>query len=160
MARGGLRLPDAVAVVLERGGRYLLIRRAGDPFRGWWSPVTGGVEAGETLVEAAVREAREEVGLRIAPGDEILACPTADGTHLLHFLRARLVSGRVRPSAEEVAEWGWFTLAEARRLEPFFEADRALYERLATSGPGRRAWRRGAARASSPRGPRRRPSRP
>ncbi len=156
------KLPDAVAAVLEHGGRYLMIRRAGDPFRGWWSPVTGGVEPGETLAAAVIREAREEVGLRVEPQDEVFACPTADGTHLLHFFRSRLVSGRVRPAPDEVAEWGWFTLAEALRLEPSFEADRALFGRLARSSasePGPPAARRGAGWPSSPRGRRRRPSR-
>lgn len=35
----------------------------------WWFPVGGALEANETLVEAAVREVREETGLAIAdPG--------------------------------------------------------------------------------------------
>lgn len=54
-----------VLVVVEHAGRYLLIheRRPGE---GWYLPA-GGVEAGETLIEAAVRETQEEAGVRVQP---------------------------------------------------------------------------------------------
>jgi 8-oxo-dGTP pyrophosphatase MutT (NUDIX family) len=46
------------------GGRreYLLLRRV-PAVGGFWQPVTGGVEAGETPAEAAVREIGEETAL-------------------------------------------------------------------------------------------------
>ena len=48
--------PDAVEI--------LLIRRAGHRiFPGLWQCVTGGIEAGETVPAAALREVREETGL-------------------------------------------------------------------------------------------------
>jgi len=123
-------LPDAVAVLLEDAGRYLLIRRGEDPFRGWWSPVTGGVEAGESLVAAAIREAREEVGLDVEPLDCLHVCPTTDGSHRLHFFRARLRGGILAPDPREVAEARWCTLDEALALDPMFPADREVYARL------------------------------
>ncbi|GIW74479.1 MAG: hypothetical protein KatS3mg103_1001 [Phycisphaerales bacterium] len=42
----------------------LQLRRLHPPARGTWQPVMGHVEAGETAVQAAVRELGEEVGLR------------------------------------------------------------------------------------------------
>ncbi len=46
-------------------GEFLVLRRAADEsFPGLWQPVTGGIHAGETAVEAAVRELAEETGLR------------------------------------------------------------------------------------------------
>ena len=123
-------LPDAVAVLLEDAGRYLLIRRGEDPFRGWWSPVTGAVEAGESLVAAAIREAREEVGLDVEPLDCLHVCPTTDGSHRLHFFRARLRGGVLAPDPREVAEARWCTLDEALALDPMFAADREVYARL------------------------------
>jgi 8-oxo-dGTP pyrophosphatase MutT (NUDIX family) len=50
-------------------GRVLLLHgwdplRPADPF---WFTIGGAVEAGETLPEAAVRELREEVGIRVEP---------------------------------------------------------------------------------------------
>ena len=56
--------------VVEPGAplEVLLIRRAPDRiFPGLWQCVTGGVEAGETVPAAAMREVREETGL--GPGE-------------------------------------------------------------------------------------------
>jgi ADP-ribose pyrophosphatase YjhB (NUDIX family) len=46
-------------------GRVLLCKRAIEPFRGMWTLPGGYVEIGETLQEAATREAHEEAGVQI-----------------------------------------------------------------------------------------------
>ena len=51
------------AVIVDRGGRVLLVRRRRPPGVGTWSLPGGRVEAGETPEEAVVREAREETGV-------------------------------------------------------------------------------------------------
>lgn len=127
-------LPLAVAAVITDGDgeRFLLIQRAEEPFRGWWSPVTGRVEPGESLAEAAIREVREEIGLDVVAGPEFFACPTADGTHALHFLQCRVRGGTPAPAPAEVQAWGWFTLAECERLPRLFPNDlRAFRARCA-----------------------------
>lgn len=48
-----------------RSWQVLVIRRSKDPYRDCWSLPGGSVEAGETLLEAAERELREETGLRL-----------------------------------------------------------------------------------------------
>jgi 8-oxo-dGTP pyrophosphatase MutT (NUDIX family) len=60
-------------LLVDAGDRILLIRSAlaaDDPSRGhaWFTP-GGGVEPGEGLVEAAAREAHEEVGLTVSTSD-------------------------------------------------------------------------------------------
>ena len=66
---GILRRQAARVVVLDRRGRTLLFR-GGDPGRPeagtWWFTPGGGLEAGETPVQAAVREVAEEVGLDVS----------------------------------------------------------------------------------------------
>lgn len=58
--------PKVVAAVIpEWGDRFLLLRRAIEPRYGTWTFPGGFVEIDETVEAAAVREAREEVGLEV-----------------------------------------------------------------------------------------------
>jgi ADP-ribose pyrophosphatase YjhB (NUDIX family) len=45
----------------------LLVRRKNPPAQGQWGLPGGKQQLGETLVEAAIREVREETGIEIAP---------------------------------------------------------------------------------------------
>jgi dATP pyrophosphohydrolase len=56
------KIPISVLVVIHTPDlQVLLLERADAP--GFWQSVTGSQEAGETLVETAIRETREETGL-------------------------------------------------------------------------------------------------
>jgi dATP pyrophosphohydrolase len=47
------------------GYEFLQMRRRGDePLDGTWQTVRGSIESGETAVQAAIREVREETGVR------------------------------------------------------------------------------------------------
>ncbi len=59
------RNATGAAVILERDGKLLLIRRAHDPYRGWWMLPAGFVEYGESAAQTVVREALEETALEV-----------------------------------------------------------------------------------------------
>ncbi len=52
-----------VDCVVFHGKAVVLIRRAHDPFKGWYALPGGFVEVGETVEDACRREIREETGL-------------------------------------------------------------------------------------------------
>ena len=54
-----------VDVVIPAEEGVVLIRRGSDPFEGQWALPGGLVEVGETVEEAARREAAEETGLAV-----------------------------------------------------------------------------------------------
>jgi len=58
--------PVSVLVVIHTPDlQVLLLERATHP--GFWQSVTGSQEAGESLIETAAREVREETGIDFAP---------------------------------------------------------------------------------------------
>src|SRR5204863_7689558 len=59
------RNATGAGLILERDGTLLLARRAHDPYKGGWALPAGFVEYGDSAEETVVREAEEEVGLRV-----------------------------------------------------------------------------------------------
>jgi ADP-ribose pyrophosphatase YjhB (NUDIX family) len=55
----------AAAVLVERGGQVLLVRRTMEPEQGKWSLPAGFVDAEDDPREAALRECLEETGLEV-----------------------------------------------------------------------------------------------
>lgn len=55
--------PLATAILAERAGSILILKRAIGDLSGWWYVPGGALEPGETLEEGALRELNEEAGL-------------------------------------------------------------------------------------------------
>jgi len=54
-----------VGAIIFDGASVLLVERAGEPLKGWWSIPGGLLETGEKLEDAVRRETLEETGLRV-----------------------------------------------------------------------------------------------
>jgi len=94
-----------------RDGRALLVRRAIEPFYGYWDIPGGFLEAEEHPADCAVRELEEETGLRIRLtallGIYVDAYGPEDGYTLNIIYLAEVVSGEPRP-ASDASELAWF----------------------------------------------------
>lgn len=103
------RNPRIVAgSVVTSGEKILLCRRAIEPRRGFWTLPAGYMELGETVEEAAMREAREEACAQIEI-DRVLAVYTVARIGQVQVMfRARLVSD-IAPGPEslEVGLFDW-----------------------------------------------------
>src|SRR3954465_14236530 len=82
-----------VAAVIERDGRFLLGKRSvtKKSAPGYWAPVVGRIQNGESEEQAVVREVREEVGLVVSPIEKFASFPTGDRSAIIHWWRTILV---------------------------------------------------------------------
>ena len=130
----GREYPDnplvGVGAVIVREGRVLLIRRGQAPLLGEWSLPGGVLECGETLRAATIREAHEETGLVVEPGEMLgvyeRIIPGDDGRVRYHYVLidflCRPVSGEPK-AGSDAADVRWFALEELPALNLAYDAN-------------------------------------
>jgi 8-oxo-dGTP pyrophosphatase MutT (NUDIX family) len=122
---------QAVVAVVRREGRVLMVQRGPrSVFAGWWQPLSGRLEPGETQAEAVVREAREEVGLDVQPLRKVWECPADGADFWLHWWLAEPASGELVLSGDEISDARWLTPEEIRALPHTFAGDRDFFTRV------------------------------
>ena len=115
-----LLLPSSAVLPVDEEGRVLLAWHAGAT--DGWSVVGGAVDPGEAPAEAAIREAREEIGVEIQLGrlldvlggpDYEVTYPNGDRTaYVCATYEATIIGGDPAPADGELAKVAWFTREE------------------------------------------------
>jgi 8-oxo-dGTP diphosphatase len=134
----------AVSAAIFHDGRVLIVRRARPPANGLYTLPGGGVELGETLEQAVIREVREETALAIEPmglvGFRQAIARDDAGRVERHFVilpfAARFIGGAISLN-EELAEANWLLPAELAALkttEGLAQIVAAAAERIAALG--------------------------
>lgn len=122
--------PEAVVAVLMDDNRVLVIQRGPEAsWSGYWAPLSGRLEPGESQAEALVREVREEIGIDVRPTAKVWECETDDGRYVLHWWTAAVEPGQDELVLDpgEVSAVRWVTPAEYGELAPTFPGDRAFF---------------------------------
>src|SRR6267154_4392892 len=112
-----------VGAIIIEDERVVLVKRAHPPLQAQWSIPGGVLEVGELVREAAVREAREETGLTVEPGellgvyDRVLrnAQQRVQYHYVLIDFLCRRVAGDLAASSD-AAEVRWFGQQELAAL--------------------------------------------
>jgi len=129
-------MKHAVAVVVKKDGKFLLIKRAkkGEA-EDFWCPITGAVEHGETQEQAVVREAQEEMGIQVEPVKKLWECTTHDGKYTLHWWQVDLIHDRISENPDEVKAHTWVTVSGMQDIENMFEADLLFFKTVGANLP-------------------------
>jgi dATP pyrophosphohydrolase len=124
-----------LGIIFKRGqtGTFFLLLKRNPRQGGFWQPLTGGVEEGETLEETLLRELREETAIkevvRVVPGllSHRFYAPRAVHEHA--FGVEVRPGTRVKLDGKEHSDARWCTYEEARSML-VFPANRTALERL------------------------------
>ncbi len=138
MLENRTRLVAAAYLVLRRDDEVLLQLRAGTGYRdGHWALLAGHVDPGESVVEAVVREAREEGGVEVDPADlEPLVTlhryesggPEIEQRVDVFFAARRWAGEPVVREPHRTAAMGWFPLDDLP--DPVVPHERRVLEGL------------------------------
>jgi len=110
-------LHDTASAVIEKNGKFLLVKRANKPNKGYWAIPGGHVDEGESIYQAAMREMKEEVGdIKL---DKKLALIFIHDVGIGHCHKCHVFlgkpAGKVR-AGSDAAKIGWFTLEQMKKM--------------------------------------------
>ena len=101
-------------------------------FGGHWSFPKGHVESGETEVQTALREVKEETGLSIQLEEGFRECveyfPKPYIKKQVVYFLGRSLGDEARRQEEEISELRWVPLADAQRMVTFSNDKNLLKE--------------------------------
>lgn len=128
----------ASSAIVERAGRYLLVRRGNPPAADLYAFPGGRAEPGETPAETALRELEEETGIigrnpRLFETYELLPEAGVAGSHyLLSVFRVDADGDSLIEARSDAIEAGWFLPEEIDDL-PVPPSVRDCVQKLAAS---------------------------
>jgi 8-oxo-dGTP diphosphatase len=130
-----------VGAIIIEGDRVALVKRGHAPLQGRWSIPGGVLEVGETLRRAAVREALEETGLTVEPGELLgvfeRVVPDEQGKMRYHYVLIDFLCSRVGGellAGDDAEEVGWFRREELAALELARETEEVILKGFEKAG--------------------------
>lgn len=112
-----ITVPVVAGVVLFQDDKFLLVQEKQPRAYKLWNWPAGKVDRGESFVQAAIREAKEEVGLDVEIISELGMWQTTPTDAVTHAFVAKIIGGELKYSEDEMLDARWLTIEEMREMK-------------------------------------------
>ena len=117
----------SVVCIIEQDGKYLFIKRAHTGMADGFFMLPGGhVDEGESVLHAAVRELKEELGIDLQEADLEFKLVEPIQTHITFFFWVKKFTGVPRNMEPEKHDEVVFLAPEANNIHPFSKRELEL----------------------------------
>lgn len=107
----------AIPVIQNDKGEYLLITRSEYPeHKGEWGPIAGHVKENESIEEALIREAKEELNLDITPIKQVVTIAQDIKGDVGFWWLCKVIGGEIRTN-EEIEKYEFFASSEVKNIK-------------------------------------------
>jgi 8-oxo-dGTP diphosphatase len=107
----------AGCVIRREDGKYLLVQEMQPKVYGLWNLPAGHVDKGESIEDAAVREAKEETGYDVKLGDKIGIFHETVESPVRHAFTAKIIGGELKVQPDEILDADWFSFDEITNMK-------------------------------------------
>ncbi len=120
---------SGVILAIEAKGKFLFQERLKHPYYGFWGFPSGKIRWGESILETAARELKEETGLtakhewRGIYHEQVFQAETGEQLEdkIFHVIHCRNIKGKLIEQFEGGRN-AWMSLSEAAKQEKIFES--------------------------------------
>lgn len=104
-------------VVLKKEGKYLLVQEKKPSVYGKWNLPAGKVEAGDSIEDTAVKEAKEESGFDVELIRKIGVYHNRVDEPVKHVFEGKIINGVLKFPADEILDAKWFSFDEISSMK-------------------------------------------
>lgn len=104
-------------VIIKQNNKYLLVQEGEPRIYGLWNFPAGHVDMGESIEEAAIREAKEEVGYNVELIKKINITQNLSNEPVKHVFEAKIISGELKFPENEILDAKWFSFEEIKNMK-------------------------------------------
>lgn len=120
-----------IHVLVKKKNKYLLLRRGVDDFEdpNCWDLPGGGINFKETPFEAAIRETKEEAGIKIKIVRIIAlySLPYQGKWSIEAIVEGKYLSGKIKLSKEH-SDFKWVSKGELKKIRPRSDNLKSLFK--------------------------------
>ncbi|MCY3411092.1 MAG: NUDIX hydrolase [Candidatus Heimdallarchaeota archaeon] len=116
-------IPLTVDIIIENEKGILLIKRQGKTYHNYYALPGGFVDYGESVEDAAIREAKEEVGLSISPREILGVYSDSKRDPRGHTVSIVFISDctGIPTAGDDASDYKWISLDEVYNVKLAFD---------------------------------------